>query len=84
MVKNPPSDAEGASLIPGRRTHIPHAIGHLSPSTTTSEPAAAAPGTANSGTWETQLDRSPCIATKSPQASKKILNAANKTQWSQK
>ena len=71
MVKNLPSNTEDASLIPGWRINIPHATGHLSLCTTTTEPAVTAPGTAYYETWVPQLDRSPCIATKSPQASTK-------------
>ena len=37
VVKNPPSNAGDASLIPGQGTRIPHAAGQLSPCTTTTE-----------------------------------------------
>ena len=35
MVKNSPSNAGDAGLIPGRGTRIPHAVGQLSPFTAT-------------------------------------------------
>ena len=38
VVKTSPSSAEGTSLIPGRRTKIPHATGQLSPCTTNKDP----------------------------------------------
>ena len=38
VVKNPPSNAGDAGLIPGRGTKIPHAAGQLSPHATTTEP----------------------------------------------
>ena len=38
VVKNPPSNAGDAGLIPGRGTKIPHAAGQLSPLDTTTEP----------------------------------------------
>ena len=37
MVKNPPSNAGDAGLIPGRGTKIPHAMGQLSPHAATTE-----------------------------------------------
>ena len=37
VVKNPPSNAEDAGLIPGRGTRFPHAAGPLSPCATTTE-----------------------------------------------
>ena len=37
MVKNPPSNAGDAGLIPGRGTKIPHASGQLSPRATATE-----------------------------------------------
>ena len=37
MVKNPPSSAGDAGSIPGQGTKIPHAVGPLSPCTTTIE-----------------------------------------------
>ena len=37
VVKNPPSSAGDAGLIPGWGTKIPHAAGQLSPCTTTRE-----------------------------------------------
>ena len=37
VVKNPPSNAGDAGLIPGRGTKIPHAAGQLSPRATTTE-----------------------------------------------
>ena len=37
VVKNPPSNAGHAGLIPGRGTKIPRAAGQLSPCTTTTE-----------------------------------------------
>ena len=39
VVKNLPSNAEDAGLIPGLGTKIPHAIGQLSPCAATTEPA---------------------------------------------
>ena len=39
VVKNPPSNAGDAGLIPGRGTKIPHAMGQLSLCATTREPA---------------------------------------------
>ena len=41
MVKNPPSSAADASLIPGQGTKIPHAVGQLSPRATTAEPVCS-------------------------------------------
>ena len=38
VVKNPPSNAEDAGLIPGWGTKISHASGQLCPHTTTTEP----------------------------------------------
>ena len=38
VVKNPPSDAGDTGSIPGLGTKIPHAVGQLSPCTTTTEP----------------------------------------------
>ena len=38
MVKNLPSNAGDAGLIPGRGTKIPHAAGQLSPHAATTEP----------------------------------------------
>ena len=40
MVKNPPSNAGDAGLIPGQGTKIPHAAGQLSPHATTTELAS--------------------------------------------
>ena len=37
VVKNPPYNAGDAGLIPGRGTKIPHAMGQLSPRTTTTD-----------------------------------------------
>ena len=37
VVKNPPSNARDAGLIPGQGTKIPHAAGQLSPCATTAE-----------------------------------------------
>ena len=39
MVKNPPSNAGDAGLIPGEGTKIPHAAGQLRVRATTTEPA---------------------------------------------
>ena len=39
MVKNPHSNAGDMGSIPGWGTKIPHAVGQLSPCTTTTEPA---------------------------------------------
>ena len=39
-VKNPPSNAGGAGLIPGQGTKIPHAAGQLSLHAAITEPAA--------------------------------------------
>ena len=38
VVKNPPSNAGDAGLIPGQGTKIPHAAGQLSPLAATTEP----------------------------------------------
>ena len=38
VVKNPPSNAGGVDLIPGRKTKISQATGLLSPHTTTAKP----------------------------------------------
>ena len=38
MVGNPLSKVEDAGLIPGQETKIPHALGQLSPRTTTRDP----------------------------------------------
>ena len=38
VVKNPPANAGDWRSIPGPETKIPHALGQLSPCTTTSEP----------------------------------------------
>ena len=57
VVKNPPSNAGDAGLIPGRETKIPHAVGQLSPRATTTEPV-------RSGGCAPQVERSPCTATK--------------------
>ena len=59
VVKNPPSHAGDAGLIPGRGTKIPHAAGQLSPCTATTEPT-------RSGACAPQLERSPCTARKDP------------------
>ena len=40
MVKNPPSNAGDADVIPGQGTKIPHAVGQLSPRATTTELAS--------------------------------------------
>ena len=46
VVKNPPSNARDVGLIPGQGTKIPHAVGQLSPShTTTTESAHSGPCT---------------------------------------
>ena len=37
VVKNPPSNAADAGMIPGQGTKIPHAVGQLSPHATTTE-----------------------------------------------
>ena len=37
MVKNPPSNAGDVDSIPGQGPKIPHAVGQLSPCTTTTE-----------------------------------------------
>ena len=39
MVKNPPTNAGDAGLIPDQGTKIPQTMGQLSPCTTTTEPA---------------------------------------------
>ena len=39
VVENPPANAGDMGSIPGRGTKIPHAVGQLSPCTTTREPA---------------------------------------------
>ena len=41
MVKNPPSNAEGAGSTPGQGTKIPHVVGQLSPHVTTTEPVCS-------------------------------------------
>ena len=38
VVKNPPSNAGDAGLIPGRGTKVPRATGQLSPRAATTEP----------------------------------------------
>ena len=38
VVKNPPSNAGDASLIPGPGPKVPHAMGQLNPHTATIEP----------------------------------------------
>ena len=38
VVKNPPSNAGDTGSTPVRGTKIPHAVGQLSPRTTTTEP----------------------------------------------
>ena len=38
VVKNPPSDAGDAGLIPGRAPKVPHAVGQLNPHTAAIEP----------------------------------------------
>ena len=38
VVKNPPSNAGDAGLIPGQGTKIPHSAGQLSPCAATTEP----------------------------------------------
>ena len=37
MVKNPPCNSRDAGLIPVQGTKVPHAVGQLSPRTTTTE-----------------------------------------------
>ena len=37
VVKNPPSNSGDAGPVPGQGTKIPHAVGQLSPCTTTTE-----------------------------------------------
>ena len=39
VVKSPPSNSGDAGSIPGQGTKIPHALGQLSPCTSTREPA---------------------------------------------
>ena len=81
MVKNLPSIAGDAGLIPGWGTKIPHATGQLSQHATTTELAhlnerARVPQTTEptrSGACAPQLERSPCATTKKiPHASTKI------------
>ena len=38
VVKNKPCDARDVSLIPGKKSKIPHAVEQLSPHTATSKP----------------------------------------------
>ena len=67
VVKNPPCNAGDAGSIPGQGTKIPHALGQVSPCTTTTELArlnkrACGPQTTepmHSGTPAPQL-HSPC------------------------
>ena len=58
VVKNPPSNAEDAGLIPGQGTKIPLALGKPSLHAVTTEPARSTPCN----------KRSPCTMTKSPGA----------------
>ena len=41
VVKNPPSNAGDAGLIPGQGTKLPHATGQLSPCAATTEPTCS-------------------------------------------
>ena len=43
VVKNLPSNTEDTGSIPGWETMIPHAVGQLSPCTSTMEPGALEP-----------------------------------------
>ena len=71
VVKNPPSNAGAAGLIPGRGTKIPHAGGATKPAcAATTEPMC-------SGVRLPQLERSPRTATKD-------RRAATKTRCSQR
>ena len=58
VVKNPPSNAGDAGLIPGRGTKLPHATGQLSPRAATTEHTR--PGA------DTPRERSPRTLTKDP------------------
>ena len=58
MVKNPPSNAGDAGLIPGWETKIPHAAGHLSPHATTTEPTHP--------NYRAHVLCSPCATTREP------------------
>ena len=74
VVKNPPSNAGDAGLIPGRGTRITHAAGQLSPRATTTELAclnerACVPQTTepmSPGACTPQLERSLHTTMKSP------------------
>ena len=70
VVKNLPSNAGDAGLIPGQGTKIPHATRQLRPRAVTTEPI-------RSGALVSQLERS-----RTPQ--RKMPRAATKTQHSQK
>ena len=64
MVENPPSNAGHVSSIPGRGTKIPHAMGQLSPRSTTTQPE-------HSGAGAPILERSRRATRKSPRAAAK-------------
>ena len=78
VVRNLPSTAGETGSIPDRGTRIPHAVGHLSPHTATTEPmhsracapqldslCAATIEAAHSGAGVPLLEKSPRIVTKS-------------------
>ena len=66
VVKNLPFNTGDLGLIPGQGIKIPHVLGQLSPSTTTTEPRAP------------QLERSLCATTKTPSSQKSINQSINK------
>ena len=70
MVKNLPSNAGNAGLIPGQETEIPHASGQQSPRDATTE-------LMHSGAQAPQLERSPHAATKSPRTAVKDPTCRN-------
>ena len=100
VVKNLPSNAGDAGLIPGQGTKFPHAVEQLRSNATTTELAclnerARVPQTTEPtrpGAQAPQLERenphattnSPCRKEKIPHASMKIPHATTKTRRSQK
>ena len=95
MVKNPPSNAEDARLIPGRGTKIPCATGQLSPQAATTKPVcsrahmpqleslhASATEPMSSGARVPQLEKPTHRNEKTVHATKKVPRATTKTQCS--
>ena len=83
VVKNPPSNAEDAGLIPGQGTKIPLALGKPSLHAITTEPARStacnkrSPGTMTKSPGATARE-SLYAPTKSPLATRKTWNGKNK------